>query len=145
MRVRFCCAAPRAVLRDSGRLLDELAPVGRARAQNHADLPLLDDRVCLGAKPGIHQQLVDVPQPTDLAVDQVFALAGTVQPSRHLDVAREHVRGVVPNPGAVSISISVAVAVAVALPISVAVGRHRTKFLEIGCARRGRDRQPGQA
>ena len=99
MRVRFCCAASsfssaarrRAlVLRDAGRLLDQLTPIGRARAQNHADLALLDDRVGLGAEPGVHQQLVDVPQPADLAVDQVFALAGTVQPSRHLDVAGEH-------------------------------------------------------
>ena len=53
-----------------------------------ADLALLDDGVGLRAEAGVHQQIVDVAQPADLAVDQVFALARSIQAARDLDVAR---------------------------------------------------------
>ena len=81
--------APRLVLRDPRGFLDELAPVGRPRAEDHADLALLDDGVGLGAEPGVHQQLVHVAQPAHLAVDQVFALARAIQPPRHFDGPRD--------------------------------------------------------
>ncbi len=55
-------AAPRLVLGDARGFLDQLPPVGRPRAENHADLALLDDGVGLGAETGIHQQLVHVAQ-----------------------------------------------------------------------------------
>ena len=84
-------AAARLVLRDAGGFFDQLAPIGRPRAEDHADLALLDDRVGLGAEAGVHQQLVDVAQAADLAVDQVLALARAVQAPRDLDVAREGV------------------------------------------------------
>ena len=79
-RVRFCCAASSLssagaaaalVLRDAGRFFDQLAPVGRTRAENLADLALLDDRVGLDADAGVHQQILHVAQAADLAVDQV--------------------------------------------------------------------------
>ena len=98
MRVRFCCAAssfssadapPRLVLRDAGRFLDQLTPIGRARAEDQPDLALLDDRVGLRAEPGVHQQVVDVAQPADLTVDQVFALARAIQAARDFDFARD--------------------------------------------------------
>ena len=76
-----------AVLRHAGGLLDQLAPIGGPRAQDHADLALLDDRVGLGPEPRVHQQLVDVAQPAHLAVDEVFALAGPVEAPRHLHLA----------------------------------------------------------
>ena len=82
-------APARLVLRDAGGFLDQLAPIGRARAEDQADLALLDDRVGLRAEPGVHQQVVDVAQPAGLAVDQVFALARAVQPPRDLDLARD--------------------------------------------------------
>ena len=53
-------AAARLVLRDASSFFDELPPIGRTGTQNHADLALLDDRVRLGAEPGVHQELVDV-------------------------------------------------------------------------------------
>ena len=85
-------AAPRLVLGDAGGFLDQLAPIGRARAEDHPDLALLDDGVRLGAEPGIHQQLVHVAQPADFAVDQVLALARSIQPPRHFDGSRDRRR-----------------------------------------------------
>ena len=77
----------RLVFRDARRLLDQLTPIGRPRAQDHPDLPLLDDRVGLGPEARVHQQVVHVAQPADLAVDQVLALARAVEPPRHFDIA----------------------------------------------------------
>ena len=82
-------AAAGLVLRDARGLLDQLTTIRRPRAEDHPDLALLDDRVGLGAEPGVHHQFVDVAQAAHLAVDQVFALAGPVQTTRDLDVARE--------------------------------------------------------
>ena len=80
-------AAPRLVLGDTRSLFDQLAPIGRPRAQDHADLALLDDRVGLGTEAGVHQQLVDVAQPAMGAVDEVLALARAVEAPGDLDVA----------------------------------------------------------
>ena len=85
-------AAAGLVLRDAGGFLDQLAPIGRPRAEDHPDLALLDDGVGLGAEARVHQQLVDVPQPAHFAVDQVLALARAVQPPRDVDVAGERTR-----------------------------------------------------
>ena len=82
-------AAPRLVLRDARGFLDQLSPVGRPRAENHADFPLLDDGVGLGAKTGIHQQLVHIAQTAHLAVDEVFAFARTVQTPGHFNRPRD--------------------------------------------------------
>ena len=84
--------ATRLVLRDARRFLDQLAPIGRPRTQNHADLALLDDGVGLGAEPGVHQQVVHIAKTADFAVDQVFAFAGSVEPPGDLDVPREEAR-----------------------------------------------------
>jgi hypothetical protein len=73
LELQFRGAPARLVFRDAGRLFDQLPPIGRSRAQDHADLALLDDRVGLGPEPGVHQELVDVPQPADLPVDQILA------------------------------------------------------------------------
>ena len=81
------CTAPRLVLRHAGRFLDELPSIRRPRAQDHPDLSLLDDRVSLCTEPRVHEELVDVAQPADLAVDEILALAGPVQPPRHFDLA----------------------------------------------------------
>src|SRR5688572_31749531 len=42
--------AARLVFRDARGLFDQLAAIGRPRAENHADLALLDNRVGLGAE-----------------------------------------------------------------------------------------------
>ena len=56
-------APARLVLRDAGRFFDQLPAIGRPRAEDLADLALLDDRVGLGAEAGVHQQIVHVAQP----------------------------------------------------------------------------------
>src|SRR4029453_16862588 len=66
-----------------------LPAVGRTGAQDEPDLALLDDRVRLGAEPGVHQEIVDVAQTADLAVDQVFAVTRAIQPARHFDLASD--------------------------------------------------------
>ena len=146
-------AAARPVLGDARRLVDELTPIGRAGAENHADLALLDDRVGLCAETRVHQQLVDIPQPAHLSVNQVFALTGPVEAPRHLDVACErldHLREM-----AVAVTVPVAVAVPVALgvmmPVAVAVGgRELHQARRLGCTERiarsfRRRREAGQA
>jgi hypothetical protein len=81
--------APRLVLGDARRLLDQLPSVGRPRAEDHSDLALLDDRVGLCAEAGIHEQLVDVPQAADFPVDEVLALARSIEAAGDLHVAGE--------------------------------------------------------
>ena len=73
---------------DAGRFFDQLAAIGRPRAQDQANLALLDDGVRLRAEARVHQQLVHVAQAADLAVDQVLALARSVQTPRHFHFAR---------------------------------------------------------
>src|SRR5207302_4226218 len=60
---------------ETGRILDERAPLGRARSQDRLDLPLADDRAGAGPEPDVRQQLDDVHAPDLGAVDQVLALA----------------------------------------------------------------------
>ena len=51
------------VLAEPGRLLDEAAPVGRARQQDLVDAALRDDRVQLAAEAGVGQRLLHVEPP----------------------------------------------------------------------------------
>ncbi len=80
-------SAARLVFGDAGGFFDQRAPLGRARRQDLPDLALLDDGIRLHAEARIHQQVVHVPQAAHLAVDQVFALAGSVQPPADFHVA----------------------------------------------------------
>jgi hypothetical protein len=82
-------APARLVLRHPRGFFDQHPPFGRPRRQDLADLPLLDDRVRLDAEAGVHEQIVDVTQAADLSVDQVFALARSIQPAADLHVARD--------------------------------------------------------
>ena len=83
------------VLGDAGRLLEELPPLRGPRPQDLADLALLDHRVGLDADARVHQQILDVAQAADPAVDQVLALARPVQPPADLDVAGDEGQQVV--------------------------------------------------
>ena len=87
--------ASRLVLRDARGFLYQLPPVCRPRAENHADLSLLDDRVGLGAEARVHQQFVDIAQAAHFPVDQILALTGPVQTTRDLDIASERLRQLV--------------------------------------------------
>ena len=85
-------APARLVLRDARGFFDQLAPIGRPRAENHPDLALLDDGVRLRAQPGVHQKFMNITQTAHFTVQQVLALAGSIQAARHLDRARDRRR-----------------------------------------------------
>ncbi len=75
---------------------------------------------------GVHQQIVDVAQPRDLAVDQILALARAVQPPGQLDLARDRLNDgvggqLVPVPDALIRVMAVAVAVAIPVPVAIAM------------------------
>ena len=116
-RIEFQFRGPpaRLVLCDTGSLLDQLASIGWTRAEDHSDLPLLDDRVGLRAQPGVHQQIVHIAQPARLAVDQVLALAGTEKPPRDFNFACDRLNQFR------DLDMSVTVSVAIAVPVAIAV------------------------
>src|SRR6185295_3685740 len=124
LELQFRGAAARLVLRDAGGLLDQLAAVGRPRAEDHPDLALLDDRVVLGAETGVHQQVVDVAQAAGVSVDQVLALAGPIEAPRDLDFARHRLNdrlGLAPSQRTTADQVADVVPMAVAVPMSVPV------------------------
>src|SRR5688572_19931209 len=86
LELQLRCPPPRLVFGDAGGLLDQLPAIGRARAEDHPDLALLDDRVGLGAEAGVHHQLVHVAQAADFAVDEVLALPRSIQSPCYFDV-----------------------------------------------------------
>jgi hypothetical protein len=64
------------VLRHPGGLLEELAPLVVAVAQDGLDHLQLDDRVGVAPHPGVHEEVLDVLQPAGDLVEEVFALPG---------------------------------------------------------------------
>ena len=65
---------PVAVAGDAGGLLKDLPAVGALDGQDLVDLALADDGVALPAQAGVHKQLVHIPEPNGVAVDEVFTL-----------------------------------------------------------------------
>src|SRR5690348_6225758 len=55
---------------DARGFFHDRSPVLRPRAQDLADASLFDDGVTFGAKPGTHEQVLNVTQPGRVAVDQ---------------------------------------------------------------------------
>src|SRR4051812_43504715 len=74
-------------LRDAGSLFKNGAAIGGTAAQNLPNAALLDESVRLGAQPGAHEEFLDVAQAAELAIKQVFAVAGPEQPARDHDLA----------------------------------------------------------
>ncbi len=77
----------RFVAGDAGRFLDQPSPLLRLAGEDHADLPLLDDGVGPDAEAGVHQQVPDVLQAHDAAVEPVLALAAAKHPAADGDAA----------------------------------------------------------
>ena len=77
----------RFVLGDAGSLFNDGAAIGGLAAEDLADASLLDDGVGLGAKAGAHEDVLNVAQAAELAVQQIFAFAGAEQAARDLDFA----------------------------------------------------------
>ncbi len=61
---------------DAGGLFDDGAAVERLGAEKLADALLADDGVGLAAEAGAHEDVLNVAEAADLAVEQVFAVAG---------------------------------------------------------------------
>ena len=98
----LCLLFPVAVAGDAGGLLKDLPAVGALDGEDLVDLALTDDGVALPAQTGVHEQLVDVPEPHGVAVDEVFTLPRAVVPPGDHDLALIHgkdVAGVVQDEG----------------------------------------------
>ena len=61
---------------DAGGLFDDAAAVERLGAEQLADALLPDDGVGLAAEAGAHEDVLNVAQAADLAVQQIFGVAG---------------------------------------------------------------------
>ena len=72
---------------EAGRLLDQLAPLGRLRVEHGLDAPLRDDRAQTAAEADVGEQLDQVEAAHGRAVDEVLALAAAVQAPRDRDLA----------------------------------------------------------
>ena len=71
-------------LRDPGGLLEDGAAILAGSHQERIDTPLLDDAVGLGGGACAAEQVADVAQPADLAVDEILALAAAVDTAANL-------------------------------------------------------------
>ena len=69
---------------DAGRLLEDGAPILGRGLQQHVDPALLDDAVGVGAGAAAEKEVLDVLEPAELVVDEVFALAGAIDAARDL-------------------------------------------------------------
>ena len=73
---------------DAGGLFEDHAAVLGRRLQEHVDLALLDHAIGLRAQARARQQIADVAQPAGIVIDQILALAATIDPPRDLDLRR---------------------------------------------------------
>jgi hypothetical protein len=99
-------------LRDTGRFFNQTAAIGGFRTQQLADAPLLDDGVAVGPEPCAQKDFLYVAKPAGLAIDQIQAFSGAVEPPLYDDIARTCGR---------MCAIAVAVPISVAVAITVAV------------------------
>src|SRR5450631_639674 len=74
--------------RDASRFFYDGAAVGRPAAQNLTDASLLDERVRLRPQTRAHEQFLDVAQPAQFSIQQVFAVATAEQTARYRNFSR---------------------------------------------------------
>ncbi len=72
---------------DAGGLFDDGAAVVRLGAEKLADALLLDDGVALRAEAGAHEDVLNIAQAAELAVEQIFAVAGAEEAAGDDDLA----------------------------------------------------------
>ncbi len=70
----LCGPAPILVTRDPGRFLKDRPAFLGSIGQQTIDHPLLDQGVRVGTDTGSHQQILNVLEPTRMAVQQVVAI-----------------------------------------------------------------------
>ena len=71
---------------DPGRFLEDHTAVLGRRLQQNVNLTLLDDAVGLGAHARAGKQIANIAQAGRIAVDQILALAATINAARDLDL-----------------------------------------------------------
>ena len=76
--------------RDAGGFFDDGAALHGLGGENQADAALLDDGVGIRAQADAHEHFLNVAKPSDAAVDEVFALAGAIEPAADDDFAGLH-------------------------------------------------------
>ncbi len=67
-------------LGDAGGFFDDVAAIRGLAAQNLPDASLLDERVGLWAEAGAHEDVLDIAQAAELAVELILAFPGSEQP-----------------------------------------------------------------
>ena len=84
--LRLRLTAPRLVLADAGRFLDQDAPLFGLRRHDLRDASLLDDRVALHTDARIAEEVVDVLHPGGSLVEQILRLTRAIEPPCDLDL-----------------------------------------------------------
>ena len=74
-------------LGDAGGLFDDGPAIGRLAAQDLPDASLLNDGVGLRPQAGAHEDVLNIAQAAQLAIQQVFALAGAEEAPGDHDLA----------------------------------------------------------
>src|SRR6516225_10901840 len=75
-------------LGDAGSLFDDSPSISRLAAENLPDASLLDDGIRLRPESRAHENVLDVAQAAELAIQQVLALTRAEQAPRHCDLSR---------------------------------------------------------
>ena len=73
--------------RNPRSFLNDRPPVGGTAAQDLADASLFDQGIRLRPQAGSHEQFLNVSQAAQLSVEQIFAIAGTEEPTRDCNLA----------------------------------------------------------
>jgi hypothetical protein len=87
LEAKFCEALFGLEAGDAGGLLDDGAAVERLGGEQLADALLADDGVGLASEAGAHEDVLDVAQAADLAVEQVLGVTGAEEAAGDGDLA----------------------------------------------------------
>ncbi len=82
LELELGAAAALAMLAETGRLLDQQAPVARGRGDDLLDAALADHRVHLAAEVGVGEDVDHVGEPGAGAVEPVAALTAALEATR---------------------------------------------------------------
>jgi hypothetical protein len=75
-------------LGDAGSFFNDGAAIGRTAAENLSDTTLLDEGIGLRPESGAHEQLLNIAETAELAIQQVLAVSGAEQTARYNDLSR---------------------------------------------------------
>ena len=72
---------------DARRFFDDGAAIQRLGRKNASNALLADHGIALAAQAGTHEDVLDIPQAADLAIQQILGVAGAEQAARDRDLA----------------------------------------------------------